>query len=216
MSLSERLAAENKRALKAGAAAVAPVKAKAAKAEGEEDEEEMAEGEDEEDQPDAKKAKGKKAAKAKPGKKAESEDEEETAEGEDDEEEMAARTAADPGTVAELCADAGVPKMAKSLINAKLPLGKVKAKIAGASGIRKAFEAGKRICRTIDPARAEAHIEAGNSIAHVKAELFDQIVKAEGPEIRNSQTGGSGAGAAAPSGSFGWDKTVEKLNARHG
>jgi len=208
MSLSTRIAAEKQKATTPKPDAGTTATAKSGKAEGEEDEEEMAEDEDEKESA-AKKAKAKKA-KSKAAKKAESEEDEETAEGDDDDEKMAA-AAAKPGLVAELCAEANVPKMAKALIDAQLPLGQVKAKIAAAADIRAAFEAGKRICRTIDPARAESYINAGASARHVKAELFDQIVKAQGPEIRNSHSAAP-AGAGAGGGSFGWDGVVAKIN----
>lgn len=208
MSISEQLAAQKAQSEKpVAAAAGATAKSggeSGGQAENEENDEDMAAGEDDD------KAEGKSSGASKKT----SKETAETAEnGEDDEETQAPAAAADPGTVADLCAEAGVPKMAKALIDARLPLDQVKAKIASAADIRAAFQAGKRICRTIDPARAESHIAAGNTVKHVKAELFDQIVKAEGPEIRNSQTAGTG-GAAPRAGSYGWDKTVEKLNAR--
>jgi hypothetical protein len=206
MSLSTRIAAEKQKATTPKPDAGTTATAKSGKAEGEDDDEKMAEDEDD-PKPEEKKTK---KAKSKAAKKAESEEDEETAEGDDDDEKMAA-VAANPGLVAELCADANVPKMAKALIDAKLPLGQVKSKIAAAADIRAAFEAGKRICRTIDPARAESYINAGASAKHVKAELFDQIVKAQGPEIRNSHSAAP-AGAGAGGGSFGWDGVVAKIN----
>lgn len=211
MSISQQLAAQKQQAEKPGASAADPqATAKSGKAaEAEEDDEEAEAGDEEEDT--AKKAKAKKAAKAKTAKKAEAEDDEDAAEGEDDDE----KVAADPGTVAQLCVEAGVPQMAKALIDARLPLKDAKAKIDSAGAIRAAVATAGRVCRTIDPKIAEGFISKGASVEHAKAELFDMIVKAEGPEIRTSQTGGAG-GQAAQVGSYGWDKTVEKLNARHG
>jgi hypothetical protein len=211
MSISQRLAAEKQQAEKPTAAA-STAAAKGGKAEGEEEEDEAA---DDEPEPEEKKAKGKSKAKAKskPAKKAESEEDDADAEGEDDEEEMAAG-AADPGTVAQLCADAGVASMAKALIDGKLPLAKVKARINSAGTIRAAVATAGRVCRTIDPKLADSFIANGASVEHVKAQMFDMIIKAEGQEIRSSHAE-TPAGGSASSGNYGWDKAVQKVNERH-
>lgn len=223
MSIKQHIAASRERGTKPAAA-----RAKAKKAEGK-DEDEGMEGEDEddaeaegEDEPEpngrkaakAKKARGKKAEGEEDDAEAEGEEDDATAEGDDDEEEGGA-VAADPGTVAQLCADAGVPHMAKPLIDRGLSLGKVKARIASAGNVRGLVAAAGRISRAVDPKIAEGFIKNGASVQHVKAELFDMIVSAQGPEIRNSH-GAAADGSPGPSGNYGWDKVTDKINAQSG
>ncbi len=215
MSIKQHIAAQRQQGQKPAAA-----RARAKKAEGQDDDEGM-EGEDEDDAEaegeDESEPKGKKAAKRKgaKGKKAEGEEDETEAEGEEDDaeaegEEDEETMAADPGTVAQLCANAGIPHMAKPLIDAKLPIGKVKRRIEGASQVRGLVAAAGRISAAVDPGIAEDFIKTGASPDHVKAKLFDMVISTQSPEVMTALS--NEGRAARPGGDFGWGSAVERLN----
>jgi hypothetical protein len=206
--LKSRLAAQQ-------AAQQSVIVAKAKAADDGEDEKVAAEDGDEgEDEEQAKgKTKAKKKAKAKSApKRAESDDE--------DDEEMAASASAapvvvqaDPGAVIELCVQSGVAHMAKTLVDAKLSMTEVKARIESAGAIRGLVMAAGRISRTIDPKLAEGFIRDGASIEHVKAEMFDLLIKGQSAEIRNSHDGDSKAGRSAVQ-QHGWDAAFATASPR--
>lgn len=120
--------------------------------------------------------------------------------------------AADPGAVAQLCADAGVPQLAKALIDAKLPLAECKAKIDNAAEIHKLVATARRYLPTIGAGLADEFIRNGATAAEAGRALLAKMAANQSPEIRNAHTPGPRpAGAATDDG---WDASIARVSGR--
>lgn len=131
----------------------------------------------------------------------------------DDEEDMDKAAAADPGTVAQMCADANVPHKAKGMIDAKLPLAEVKARLAQAADIKRMCEHAHSINPSLDAKAMAEDFDRGNaSLAHAGKVLLEKLASMQSPEIRNTHAAASGgAPGVVPQGNHGWDKAIEKV-----
>ena len=111
-----------------------------------------------------------------------------------------------------ICAKAGEPAMAASLIRDGSTLEQAKAKVEGGKAIREAVALARKSCPQIDAALADQMIAAGASIETVRADLFEKIAAVQNAKPTRSAhqatTGDSDVRAS-------WDKVVDKVNARH-
>jgi len=106
-------------------------------------------------------------------------------------------TAAAAADIVDLCAAAGVPTMASSLIREGLSLDEAKARTSNAKDIRAAVDLARKTCPTIEANAAEAFIAAGVTMDGVRAKLFEQITAAQSPEITSAHQSTTGEGDAA-------------------
>jgi len=125
---------------------------------------------------------------------------------------QSAQAQVDAPAIIELCADAGVPKLAAALVKEGLTLAQARDRIDAAGDIRQMVGLARKINPAIDPKEADNLIAAGASKAHAKTVLFDKLVSMQSPEIaaRHTANGGGGNGLT-PAGNYGWDKVMEKL-----
>lgn len=90
---------------------------------------------------------------------------------------------ADPGLVAQACVDAEFPSLAKQLIDEKISMRAVQARLSDASEIRLAVDMARSLQPEIDPALADKFVIAGAGIEHVRTVLFDMLVDMQSGEI---------------------------------
>jgi len=174
----------------------------AKKAQGDDDEPEdakKAQGDDEE--PDKKSSKSKKA-KAQDD---DEEDDEHMAEDDDDKEKAAA-----PGGVAQMCADAGVPGLARQLIDAGLGAGAVRRRIDQAVEIKSVAARLRGRWPAISAAVAAELAAKGLSVQAAKATFLDLIEANQSGDVRNSHLPGGPAPAGQSDAARGWDAAIKK------
>lgn len=160
---------------------------------------------------DEKKKKDEEAKKAAAAKKSESPDEDE------DEDKKAAAARADASAIVELCADAGVPKLAAALVKEGATLDTAKQRIEAAGEIRGIVATARKINPAIDAKFADDLISAGASSEHARAQLFDKIVSMQSPDIAGRHTAnGGGNPGHVPAGNNGWDAATAKAAAQLG
>lgn len=132
----------------------------------------------------------------------------------DDEEDMgkaAAAARADASKIVELCADAGVPKLAASLITEGVTVAQAQERIDAAGEIRQMVGLARKLNPAIDTKEADNLIAAGASKAHAKSVLFDKLVSMQSPEIRNTHVASGGQPGVVPQGNHGWDMVIDKV-----
>ena len=114
--------------------------------------------------------------------------------------------------ITKMCADAGVPQMAATLIESGTSIEDAQQKIDGAKEIRALVDLARKTCSAIDPKQADVYLAAGMSIDAVRSDLFSKITAVQnvGPirSQHDASVGTDDAGKAA------WKRTVEKMNAR--
>lgn len=134
-----------------------------------------------------------------------------------DDEEMD-KAAADPGTVAQLCVDAGVGHKAKAMIDAKLTLAEVKRRLQVAADIQQMCRHAQRVNPAIDAKAMAEDFDRGNATAdHAGKVLLEKLASMQSPEIA-SRHGAPGAGsgnAAAPAADHGWGDIIAREANRH-
>lgn len=130
----------------------------------------------------------------------------------EDEDKEHMEQAAAHAEIVELCADAGVPKLAAVLIKEGATLEQAKARIDNAGEIRKHVARARNINPAIDPKAGDDLIAAGASSEHARAMLFDKIVSMQSPDIanRHGAHASSGSGHVA-TGNHGWDEATAKV-----
>jgi ATP-dependent protease ClpP protease subunit len=81
-------------------------------------------------------------------------------------------------TIIAAATEAGVPRMASAMIKLGLSLEQAQAKIRDAGTIKAKVELARKMNPAIDPALAEAYIEAGATVDHVGNDLLDRLARA--------------------------------------
>lgn len=106
-------------------------------------------------------------------------------------------TAAAAADIVDLCAAAGVPTMASSLIREGVTMDEAKTRTSNAKDIRAAVDLARKSCPNIEANAADNFIAAGMSMDGVRAKLFETITAAQSPEITSTHQATSGEGDAA-------------------
>ena len=174
----------------------------AKKAEGDEKEPEdakKAQGDDEEDDKESSKSKKVKAQDD------DEDDDDHMAEDDDDKEK-----AASPGRVAQMCADAGVPGLARQLIDTKLGAGAVRRRIEQAVEIKAVAARLRGRWPAISAAVAAELAAKGLSVQAAKATFLDLIEANQSGDVRNSHLPGGPAPAGQSDAARGWDAAIKK------
>lgn len=118
----------------------------------------------------------------------------------------------DPGVVAEACAKAGVPELARMLIDAKLPLAEAEARIENAAEIRALVVTARRYCPTIGTDLADEFFRGGATPAEAGRELLTLMAASQSLEIRNAHA--PGTRPAGRGDDHGWGAAIEKVFGR--
>ena len=119
---------------------------------------------------------------------------------------------ADPVTVAELCTQAGLPRLTKQLISAGLTGTEVAARLGSATAIREVFARAGKINPQIDTSIADDLIASGATIEAARSVAGKLIVAMQSPEIRNSHV--PGGHVASGHDDHGWGAIVDRVNTR--
>ncbi|MEM9681647.1 MAG: hypothetical protein AAF942_00140 [Pseudomonadota bacterium] len=140
------------------------------------------------------------------------EEKSEAGEGDEEEKEDAAANAREAAAeISSLCADAGVPNLAASLIKDGCSVDEAKERIEGAADIRGLVACARRINPAIDAKFADDLIAAGASGEHARAQLFDMIVSKQSEDI---QSAFSSSGGAQRADNGVWDRELKSTNSR--
>lgn len=110
-------------------------------------------------------------------------------------------TAQRAADIANLCATAGVPAMAATLIREGATLEQARVRVEGAKQIRAAVELARKGCPQIDANLAETYIAAGTPITQVQSDLFEKMAAIQATTTvrsthQTSPTGGQPGKAA--------------------
>lgn len=123
---------------------------------------------------------------------------------------LAAETAAE---IATMCATAGVPAMAATLLREPgITAAAARERVDGAKEIKAAVALARKSCAAIDPALADQYIAAGTSLANARADLFSRITAAQAA-APTSSAHQAGTGADADIAAM-WKRATDKVNAR--
>jgi ATP-dependent protease ClpP protease subunit len=90
--------------------------------------------------------------------------------------------------------EAGVPRMASAMIKQGLGLEQAHSKIRDANEIKAKVELARKMNPAIDPALADAYIEAGASVDHVGNDLLDRLARASAATAGRSTHAVAGGG----------------------
>jgi ATP-dependent protease ClpP protease subunit len=90
--------------------------------------------------------------------------------------------------------DAGVPETASAMIKQGLSSEQAQTKIRDAGAIKAKVELARKMNPAIDPALADAYIEAGASVDHVGNDLLDRLARASAATAGRSTHGVPGGG----------------------
>ena len=104
--------------------------------------------------------------------------------------------------------------MAAGLIREKAPVSEVKNRVNSAGAIRELVAEAGKVTPSISAAEADGLISAGLSVEPARAKLWDKIVARQSPEIQASISSEVAAVATQSAHKAGWDKAINKVNAR--
>lgn len=111
--------------------------------------------------------------------------------------EATAKATAHAVEISTICAEAGVPAMASTLIKEGVTADQARARATSAKDIRAAVEAAQKSYPKIT-ANADEFIAQGKSLEHVRAALFEKITAVQSPEINSfHQPAGNAAAVTA-------------------
>jgi ATP-dependent protease ClpP protease subunit len=114
--------------------------------------------------------------------------------------------------IATLCATAGVPAMAATLIKEGVTIEQAKARIESGKEIRAAVALAHKQCPAIDAKLADQFIASGASMEHVRAQLFTKMTAVgETTPIRGQHQASGGSDRASINSM--WDEAAKKVNA---
>jgi len=186
-----------------------------AKAQDDEEPEDAKKAQGDDDEPeDAKKAEGddededKESSKSKKVKAQDDDEDDDDHMAEDDDEDK--EKAASPGRVAQMCADAGVPGLARQLIDAKLGAGAVRRRIEQAVEIKAVGARLRGRWPAISAAVAAELAAKGLSVQAAKATFLDLIAANQSGDVRNTHQPGGPAPAGQSDAARGWDAAIKK------
>jgi len=120
--------------------------------------------------------------------------------------------AADPAEVADYCVKNGAAMMAADLIREGATMDEVREAVGVAAKIRGMVADARRLSPEIDPKLAEQFIAARTDLEDVRKAIFDQLIAAQSPEIRNCITADSDNAETRTQ--RGFDKAIRAVNAR--
>ncbi|HEX9647063.1 MAG TPA: hypothetical protein VGB88_06165 [Alphaproteobacteria bacterium] len=175
------------------------------RAQGEDDDDDKkeskrAQGDDDDDEDSAKSKRSKKA------KAQDDDDEDDEGMADDDDKEKAAA----PGRVAQLCADAGVPGLARHLIDARLGPRGVRRRIDQAVEIKALGARLRGRWPAVSAAIAEEIAVKGMSVQAAKATFLDLIAANQSGDIRGHHQPGGPAPAGQSADVHGWGNAIAK------
>lgn len=121
----------------------------------------------------------------------------------EDDEEMA-----DAGTVAQMCAEAGLPHLTKDIIDAGLTVEQVKQKLDVPKRIRSMVSLARKVNPGVGMAKADEFIRNGATPAEAGEALLKILADSQSPEIRNAHAPGSRPAGAED---HGWGRAFAKI-----
>ncbi len=114
--------------------------------------------------------------------------------------------------ISQICADAGLPKMAAALIKSGATVEDTRSRVDGAKEIHAAVALAGKTNPAIKPELADTYLAEAKTLEEVRADLFTKMAGTQKPvDASHSTVDPAGQQVVG-----GWDKQVEKANARLG